>query len=412
MSFASSNLGRAILVLIVIVVSILIFSSKLRGAVLPLLGWNTNPGGSSDGYVYSSTEMAVEKLDTFLDTISGIDNRLRVNFDLGTHEFYVYFGRYNGNNYYLLFRDEDPDFKIGESYSVSLKEGKTIVIEKGGWFDSKKEYTPNYFKTLDLRVYDFEKFRGQVPYRSSEDNNKLWIFAKLKDKGDKKDYYFYPYKKDPDRGCKVRSSNTIFVSDKNDFGGLSNLQNCVNVNNLFDELYKNLNKINGLAGDDKIQLQLNEFDKLDDRHIFILGLYNDGSGMRNLLLGYNTGTTHNRVKIFSSDYEKIVFTYDNFDQYNDLRFTMINYPKEISSSKLIVPTKDPDEDYVNKLRDYVSPGEENQAVFVPMLIIYNSGYAIISRPYEDMRFSFDYDVNGLDSKINIICNENYCSLEP
>jgi len=167
MSLASSSLGKAILVLIVIVVSILIFSSKVKDASLPFLNWGEEESSSGSSYVVSSIQLAVKNLNTFHNFVFS-DSPDSLSFNLGEDNFYVYYGIYKGENYYLMFKDEDPGLKLGSSYELGLDEEDNnlkIEVEKRSWLGSTiQSFDVAYFDKMDFLIYDAtELYKTQKP---------------------------------------------------------------------------------------------------------------------------------------------------------------------------------------------------------------------------------------------------------
>ncbi|MDK2849810.1 MAG: hypothetical protein PWR32_477 [Candidatus Woesearchaeota archaeon] len=398
MSFAASNLGKAILVLIVIVVSTLIFISKLQGASIPLLNWGENPDSSQGSPVLSDIELADRNIQSFLDTLSE-KNFAEAKFDLGEGDFFVYFGILNGEWYYLLFK-KDPKLGEGNSYSVSLDENLKLKKKRWWWFD--KVYQPDFIKNINFQVYNAKKYEKPLLFC---EKNKFCVTAKLVNG---KTYYSSKYFEE--NGCKKSFSKTVFISLKNNkFKSLNELPECIDVyelsDKLFDELLDNLSK--------KGTLSLEGFSELTPNYIYILGLYNDGSSIKNLLLGYDISDyvqSVNELHMFinnrlcNQDYDKIEFNMF-FEQYKDLYFMVLN--KAFVFDRTIILN-----DYLkaNGVENYVTKKGE----FVPILIIYKDGYALFYRNknsyYGFLEVTCDY--NGIQKTISINCEDNhYCYLE-
>ena len=417
MSLASSSLGKAILVLIVIVVSILIFSSKVKDASLPFLNWGEEESSSGSSYVVSSIQLAVKNLNTFHNFVFS-DSPDSLSFNLGEDNFYVYYGIYKGENYYLMFKDEDPWLKLGSSYELGLDEEDNnlkIEVEKRSWLGSTiQSFDVAYFDKMDFLIYDAtELYKTQKPELLSCPEGKFCVTARLVNK---KKYYFSHYIYNAKSHCADYYPEVAFVaSEKEVFGDSSKL--CIDETNyaysLFDDLFKNIPA--------KTTLDLSGLKNLNENFLIMFGLYNDGTGLKNLMILYDVEVTDALLStLLSSSYDTIFFDRARSGviilNWNINELFFIHLDSKQINDPLFVPIENINKDYINNLKDYVSPGDD-EAVFVPILYLYKDGYALIRRPYEG-HFEFEHIVfQSSDTpyvKINCkkIDSKEYCYLEP
>ena len=420
----------------------MIFTSKVRTASLPFLNWGEDNSGSGNSYVISTVALAVEKLNEIHKVIMEEDLSGVTNFYLGPEDskikFFVYYGVYNGQNYYLLFRDEDPELTVGQSYDLIL-EGDNIQAKakKCNWWTLCIHKTDEYFDVasldkMDFLVYDAEKYYEIKSESLLCPEGKFCVTASLKGTGDE-DYYFSHYIEGKD--CKNYYSKTVFVnSDKDYFEKISKLNNCFDETeyayDLFDELLENISE--------RKTLHVSGLKNLNENFLMVFGLYNDGTGLKNMMILYDIGelgkdSVLNRHILHSdryNNYEKISLDYLKIENRYPYTFSSLYYDLNLDlgigkdiNTHLIVPIYDFNElktgDYIKNLEDYVLPTDD-KAAFVPILYLYNNGYALIRRPYEEGHFLFKYppqtflisDFPSVQLDCKEIDGKEYCYFEP
>ncbi len=433
MSLASSSLGKAILVLIVIVVSILIFSSKVKDASLPFLNWGEEESSSGSSYVVSSIQLAVKNLNTFHNFVFS-DSPDSLSFNLGEDNFYVYYGIYKGENYYLMFKDEDPGLKLGSSYELKLK-GKDLntEVEKCNWWTlcilkTNKDYDVAYFDKMDFLIYDAERYGTQKPELLSCPEGKFCVTARLVNK---KKYYFSHYIYNAKSDCADYYPEVAFVasSKKNNLGDSSKL--CIDETkyaySLFDDLFKSISE--------KETFDLSAIKNLYEKFLVMIGIYKDdkGSFKSKIALCDFNDTRFNSAEEYLTmvsgnwqtyaDYDKAVFDdeegYLSFDEgtlkcevLRSQEFTgFLNGPLPFNYKEEGY-TEENWNDYVNKLKNYLNSVSLN--TFIPVFYLSKNSFVLVQGPYTEPTFHLSSANYNNEIEISLKCNadENYCYFEP